>query len=131
MSSKVKPTESELEILNILWDKGPGTVRDVHEVLTKTKDAGYTTTLKLMQIMHDKKLLKRDASSKTHVFEAAVSQQQTQGQMVRKMIDTMFKGSASQLVMQALGNYKSSPEELDEIRRYLEEMDKKSKRSKN
>lgn len=130
MSSKVKPTESELEILNILWEKGSSTVRDVHEVLAKTKEAGYTTTLKLMQIMHDKKLLKRDASSKTHVFEAAVSQQQTQGQMVRKMIDTMFNGSASKLVMQALGNHKASEQELDEIRRYLEEMDKKSKRQR-
>jgi BlaI family transcriptional regulator, penicillinase repressor len=131
MSSKVKPTESELEILNILWHNGPSTVRQVHEELAATKEAGYTTTLKLMQIMHDKKLLKRDASSKTHVFEAAVSQQQTQGQMIRKMIDTVFNGSASQLVMQALGNHKASKAELDEIRAYLEGMEKKTKKAKS
>ncbi|MCD6064439.1 MAG: BlaI/MecI/CopY family transcriptional regulator [Flavipsychrobacter sp.] len=131
MTSKVKPTESELEILNILWHNGPSTVRKVHEELAMTKEAGYTTTLKLMQIMHDKKLLKRDASSKTHVFEAAVSQQQTQGQMIRKMIDTVFNGSASQLVMQALGSHKASKEELDEIRAYLEGMEKKTKKAKS
>lgn len=131
MSSNVKPTESELEILNILWDKGPSTVREVHEELILTKESGYTTTLKLMQIMHEKKLLKRDASSKTHVFEAAVSQQQTQGQMLKKMIDTVFNGSATQLVMQALGNHKASKQELEEIRQYLSDMEKKTKRSKN
>ncbi|WP_276135155.1 BlaI/MecI/CopY family transcriptional regulator [Polluticoccus soli] len=130
MSSNVKPTESELEILNILWEKGPCTVREVHEELILTKESGYTTTLKLMQIMHEKKLLKRDASSKTHVFEAAVSQQQTQGQMLKKMIDTVFNGSASQLVMQALGNHKASKQELDEIKQYLAEMETKTKRSK-
>lgn len=132
MNTNIKPTESELEILNILWDKGPSTVREVHEELTLTKDSGYTTTLKLMQIMHEKKLLKRDASSKTHVFEATVSQQQTQGQMLKKMIDTVFNGSATQLVMQALGSHKASKQELDEIRQYLAEMEKKTtKRSKS
>ena len=74
----IKPTESELEILQVLWDKGTASVREVHEELSKTKDAGYTTTLKLMQIMHEKELLKRDTSSKTHVYKAAVSQEKTQ-----------------------------------------------------
>jgi BlaI family transcriptional regulator, penicillinase repressor len=127
MSSNIKPTDSELEILNILWEKGPSTVRDVHEVLEKSKAAGYTTTLKLMQIMHEKGLLKRDATSKSHVYTANVSQEKTQGQLVKRMIDNVFNGSASQLVMQALGNHKPSSAELNEIRKYLEEMEKKNK----
>jgi len=127
MSNTIKPTESELEILNILWDKGPSTVRDVHEVLEKNKEAGYTTTLKLMQIMHEKTLLKRDASSKSHVYTANVSQEKTQGQLVKKLIDNMFNGSASQLVMQALGNHKTNKKELDEIKKYLEQIEKKTK----
>src|ERR1700721_665834 len=118
MTSKIKPTDSELEILNILWDKGPSTVREVHEVLEKSKDAGYTTTLKLMQIMHDKKLLKRNESAKSHVYTANISQEKTQGQLVKRMIDNVFNGSASQLVMQVLGNHKANSEELQEIRKY-------------
>ena len=120
----IKPTDSELEILNILWDKGPSTVREVHEVLEKNKDAGYTTTLKLMQIMFDKGLLKRDSSNKSHIYTANVSQEKTQGHLVQRMIDNVFNGSASQLVMQALGNYKASPQELDEIKKYLDEISK-------
>jgi BlaI family transcriptional regulator, penicillinase repressor len=123
-----KPTESELEILGILWEKGSGTVRDVHEVLEKSKDAGYTTTLKLMQIMHEKGLLKRDTSSKTHVYEAAISQESTQQQLLNKMIDTVFNGSASQLVLQALGNHRSSQEELDKIKQYLNEIEQQQKK---
>lgn len=120
----IKPTDSELEILNILWDKGPSTVRDVHEVLEKNKEAGYTTTLKLMQIMFEKGLLKRDSSNKSHIYTANVSQEKTQGHLVQRMIDNVFNGSASQLVMQALGNYKASPEELDEIKKYLDQISK-------
>ena len=127
MSTAIKPTESELEILNILWDKGPVTVRDVHEELSKSKDAGYTTTLKLMQIMHDKGLLKRDATNKSHVYIANVSQQKTQGHLVQRMIDNVFNGSASQLVMQALGHHNTNKAELEEIKKYLEEMEKNSK----
>lgn len=127
MTTTIRPTDSELEILNILWDKGPSTVRDVHEVLEKNKDAGYTTTLKLMQIMYEKKLLKRDTSNKSHVYTAAISQEKTQGQIVKRMIDSVFNGSASQLVMQALGSHKASSEELEEIKKYLEEMEKKNK----
>lgn len=127
MADQVKPTESELEILNILWDKGPSTVRDVHEVLEQSKEAGYTTTLKLMQIMYEKKLLKRDTTAKSHVYTANVSQEKTQGQLVKKLIDSVFNGSASQLVMQALGNHKTNKKELDAIKKYLEEMEKKSR----
>ncbi len=125
MTTNIKPTDSELEILNILWEKGQATVRDVHEELEKSKDAGYTTTLKLMQIMHDKGLLKRDTASKSHVYTANVSQEKTQGQLVKRMIDNVFNGSASQLVMQALGNHKPNGKELEEIRKYLDEMSKK------
>lgn len=122
-----KPTESELEILNILWEKGASTVREIHEVLEQTKESGYTTTLKLLQIMHDKKLVKRDASSKTHIYRANISQEDTQGQMLKKMIDTVFNGSAMDMVMQALGKHKASKDELEQIRQYLEQADKKGK----
>ncbi len=114
-----KPTESELEILQVLWDKGAATVRDVHEELLKTKEAGYTTTLKLMQIMFEKKLVTRDSSSKTHVYKAAVTRENTQNLFLNKMIDSLFSGSSAQLVMQALGNHKASREELEEIKNYL------------
>ncbi|WP_211092384.1 BlaI/MecI/CopY family transcriptional regulator [Chitinophaga eiseniae] len=127
---QIRPTESELEILGILWEKGPSTVREVHDILSQTKDAGYTTTLKLMQIMHEKELLQRDTSSKTHVYTAAISQQTTQQQLLNKMIDTVFGGSASQLVMQALGQHKSSEEELDKIRQYLSDMEKQQKKNR-
>jgi BlaI family transcriptional regulator, penicillinase repressor len=120
----IKPTDSELEILNILWEKGPSTVRDIHEVLEKNKEAGYTTTLKLMQIMHEKGLVKRDERAKSHVYTANISQDKTQKHLVKRMIDNVFNGSASQLVMQALGNHKASDEELKEIKRYLEAIEK-------
>lgn len=127
----IRPTDSELEILSVLWEKGPCTVREVHDVLSQTKDAGYTTTLKLMQIMHDKSLLHRDTSSKTHIYTAAVSQEKTQQQLLEKMIDTVFGGSASQLVMQALGQHSSSEEELNKIKAYLADIEKQQKNGKN
>ncbi|MEJ7560479.1 MAG: BlaI/MecI/CopY family transcriptional regulator [Pedobacter sp.] len=120
-----KPTESELEILQILWKKGNCTVRDVHEVLVKSKDAGYTTTLKLMQIMHEKGLVERDTSAKTHIYKALINQQKTQQHLVNKMIDNVFNGSAARLVMQALGNHSASKEEIDSIKEYLDQLSKK------
>jgi BlaI family transcriptional regulator, penicillinase repressor len=117
----IKPTESELEILNILWAQGSSTVREVHDKLVLTKEAGYTTTLKLMQIMLEKRLLSRDASSKTHVYTAAVNQEQTQGQILQRMIETVFNGSAMQLVLQALGHHKTSKAELEQIKEYLDQ----------
>ena len=125
--NQMKPTDSELEILKILWEDGPSTVRHVHERLAESKESGYTTTLKLMQIMFEKGLVKRDATFKTHIYEPSVSRDKTQKHLLNKMIDTVFKGSASQLVMQALGHHRSSPEELDMIRQYLNEMEKKQK----
>jgi len=121
----IKATESELEILNVLWAEGSATVREVHEKLALTKDTGYTTTLKLMQNMLEKQLVKRDASSKTHVYVAAVNQEHTQGQLVQRMIDTMFNGSAMKLVMQALGNHKPNKAEVELIKEYLEKKTKK------
>jgi BlaI family penicillinase repressor len=119
---QTKPTESELEILRVLWERGEATVRDVHEELSKTKDAGYTTTLKLMQIMHEKGMVKRDESNKTHKYVPLISREKTQKQFVGKMIDTLFQGSSSQLVMQALGNHKASKEELDEIQKLIDNL---------
>lgn len=120
-----KPTESELEILQILWNKGECTVREVHDILELNKDSGYTTTLKLMQIMHEKGLVGRDTSSRTHVYKALVGKEQIQQQMLDKMIDTVYNGSAARLVMQALGNHTASKEELDLIKKYLDELNKK------
>jgi BlaI family transcriptional regulator, penicillinase repressor len=123
-SKQTKPTESELEILRVLWERGEATVRDVHEELSKTKDAGYTTTLKLMQIMHEKGMVKRDESNKTHKYIPLLSREKTQKQFVGKMIDTLFQGSSTQLVMQALGNHKASNEELDEIQKLIDNLKK-------
>ncbi len=120
----LKPTESELEILKILWNKESATVREVHLELSKTKESGYTTTLKLMQIMFEKGLVKRDDSNKTHIYEPAISKQRTQKQFLDKMINTLFAGSSTQLVLQALGNQKSSKDELDEIQKYLDNLKK-------
>src|SRR6476660_6729406 len=115
---QIKPTESELEILQVLWEKGKATVREVHEVLGVYKDSGYTTTLKLMQIMFEKGLVKRDDSNKTHIYQANVSKDSTQKQMVGKMVDALFGGSTTELVMQALGGTNSpSPDELNEIQK--------------
>lgn len=118
----IKPTESELEILQVLWNKGTASVREVHEELSKVKEAGYTTTLKLMQIMHEKGLVKRDASVKTHIYQPAVSREKTQRHLLGKMIDNLFGGSPTQLVMQALGDHKATPGELDEIQKLLDEL---------
>jgi predicted transcriptional regulator len=120
----LKPTESELEILQVLWSKGNATVREVHEIPSAHKDAGYTTTLKLMQIMFEKGIVKRDDSSKTHIYRANVSRENTQQQMVGKMISSLFGGSSTQLVMQALGNHAPNREELEEIQRLLDNLKK-------
>ena len=127
MASKyVKPTESELEILNILWYKDTATVREVHEELSKSKDVGYTTTLKLMQIMHEKGLVKRDESMRTHVYQPAVNREKTQKHLLDKMIDSLFGGSSTQLVLQALGGgeQKVSAEELAQIQTLIDNLKK-------
>ena len=121
-SSPLKPTESELEILQILWDKQNATVREVHEILSEQKDAGYTTTLKLMQIMHEKGIVTRNDSSKTHIYQPNISREKTQQHLLGKMMNGLFGGSSSQLVMQALGSKKPSKAEIDEIQKLLDEL---------
>lgn len=120
----IKPTESELEILQVLWERDLASVREVHEDLAKSKDVGYTTTLKLMQIMHEKGLVKRDDSFKTHIYQAAVSREKTQKHLLGKMINTLFGGSSTELVLQALGSHKATPAELDEIQQLLNNLKK-------
>ncbi|PRD46539.1 BlaI/MecI/CopY family transcriptional regulator [Sphingobacterium haloxyli] len=114
----MKPTDSEMEILQILWEKGESSVRSVHEGLNK-KDAGYTTTLKLMQIMLDKGMVSRDTSKKTHLYKALLSKEQTQHKFLDKIINTVYNGSTTRLVMQALGNKRASKEEIELIKEYL------------
>ena len=118
-----KPTESELEILQVIWKKGQCTVRDVHEELTKNKDAGYTTTLKLMQIMHDKGMVERDTTSKTHLYKALITREQAQNTALDKILDTVFKGSTADLVIQALGQHRASKDEIDTIKNYLKQFE--------
>jgi BlaI family transcriptional regulator, penicillinase repressor len=127
MEKPIKPTEKELEILQVMWGKQGVSVKEVHECLGGEEINGYTTILKLMQIMHDKGLVTREKSGKAHLYEVVHSQTMMQGQMVDKMITTVFQGSAARLVMSALGNNKSSKEELMEIRKYLEELEKGGK----
>ena len=122
-----RPTEGELEILRIIWQQGPSTVRQVNHRLAEVREVGYTTTLKLMQIMSEKGLLTRDTRVKTHIYEAAVSQETTQAQLVSGLLDSAFGGSAMKLVMQALGNKKSSAAEIKEIRDYLDQLEKGKK----
>jgi BlaI family penicillinase repressor len=119
----IKPTESELEILQVIWKHGQCSVRDVHEELTKSKDAGYTTTLKLMQIMHEKGLVERDTTLKTHLYKALISREQAQQGALNKIISTVFKGSTSDLVIQALGQHRASKDEIDAIKDYLKQFE--------
>jgi predicted transcriptional regulator len=112
-----KPTEAELAILRVLWSRGPSTVRDVAEAMDR--GGAYTTILKLMQIMTEKGLIVRDDASRAHVYEAAYSEDHTQQQLVKDLLDRLFDGSAAKLVMQALASRRASPEELREIRRVL------------
>jgi predicted transcriptional regulator len=122
MSKKVfinKPTESELEILQVLWQEGKATVRKVHESLSNIKDAGYTTTLKLMQIMYEKGLVDRDDSGKTHIYFPLANKEKTQKLMLGKMMHTLFDGSPAQLVLRALGESKPSKEEIEQIESLL------------
>lgn len=116
-----RPTDSELAILRILWDRGPSTVRQVHDALADTRDTGYTTTLKLMQIMADKGLVRRNESARTHVYAAAATEAQTQRQLVRDLVDRAFGGSAAALVMQALNAEGATPDELRDIRKLIDD----------
>ena len=121
------PTSAELEILQILWKHGPSTVRFVNEVLNEKRRVGYTTTLKIMQIMAGKGLVIRDESQRAHIYAACPTVEQTQKQILADLIDRAFNGSASRLVMQALSTRQASGEELAEIRRLLDEMEGESR----
>jgi predicted transcriptional regulator len=122
-----RPTDAELAILNVLWDRGPCTVREVHDALSSTQDSGYTTVLKLMQIMTDKGLVVRDESQRAHVYTARSSAQKTQRQLLGDLIDRAFGGSPTRLVMQALSATKASTEELNAIREMLDQMESPAK----
>ena len=123
-----KPTDAELAILRVLWTRGPSTVRQVAEVMGR--ETGYTTVLKLMQIMTEKRLVRRDEAERTHVYEAAYTEDQTQRHLVTDLLDRVFDGSAAKLVLQALASGKASPEELDEIRKLLDKDARDSKESR-
>lgn len=123
---KIKPTESELEILQILWEHGPSSVRFVNEKLNEKREVGYTTSLKIMQIMADKALVERNTESRTHIYSPMVSEDATQKQLLQKFVDKTFRGSAMKLVMQALGNHEASDEELQKIKALIEEIENKN-----
>ena len=120
-----KPTEAELSILRVLWERGPSTVREVHEAIQRSRPTGqttgYTTVLKLLQIMTEKGLVTRDERTRSHVYRARLSEDTTQRQLVTDLLDRAFGGSAARLVMQALDLSPATPEELKEIRRLLDE----------
>jgi predicted transcriptional regulator len=122
-----RPTEAELAILRVLWDRGPSTVRDVTDALRDERGTGYTTTLKLLQIMTDKGLVRRDDTARSHVYEAVLPAEETQRQLVRDLLDRAFGGSAQQLVVQALSARRASKQELAEIRQLLEELERQTK----
>ncbi len=125
MSKKNKkgPTASELEILNLLWDEEPLTVKEIHEKLLEKKEIGYTTALKIMQNMAAKGILRRQLNGKSHLYYSAIEQDETQTNLLDKFVETTFGGSASKLVMQLLGNQKTSDEELNEIKEIIKQME--------
>jgi BlaI family penicillinase repressor len=118
-----KPTDAELEILQVLWQKGPSSVRQVHEHLSGDRDTGYTTTLKFMQIMAEKGLVRRNTDARSHIYEAAIAETDVQQQLLRRFVDTAFRVSAMSLVMQALGQHQAAGEELDQIKALIEQME--------
>jgi BlaI family penicillinase repressor len=125
-NKSIEPTKSELEILQVLWEHGPSTVRFVNDSLNEEKRAvQYTSTLKLMQIMVDKKLLTRDESQMKHIYIPAAEEQVTKGFLLERFVDTLYKGSASSLLMQLLGNKKTSKKELEAIKELVKKLDKK------
>jgi predicted transcriptional regulator len=121
-----RPTDAELSILKVLWDRGPSTVRQILEVLEKERPTGYTTVLKLLQIMADKGLVTRDRQHRTHVYAARHSARHTQGQLIGELARRAFDGSSARLAMHALSDRRASPEEIDELRRLLDELEGKA-----
>ena len=118
-----KPTESELEVLKVLWQMGRATVKQVNEEINKTKETGYTTTLKIMQIMFEKGLVSKNAEGKQHIFESKIGEEDTQKSLLNRFIDSTFQGNAMSLVMQALGNHHASEEELSELKKLIQQLE--------
>lgn len=123
METFQKPTESELEVLKVLWQMGRATVKQVNEEINKTKETGYTTTLKIMQIMFEKGLVSKNAEGKQHIFEAKIGEEDTQKSLLNRFIDSTFQGNAMSLVMQALGNHHASEEELFELKKLIQQLE--------
>jgi BlaI family penicillinase repressor len=125
MTTPLKPTASELDILHVLWDRGPSTVRDVHAALSEKRDLGYTTVLKLMQIMTVKGLVRRNEEQRAHVYEACFPAEKTKCQLAADTLERVFEGSASQLMLHALAGRRSSKHEIAELRRLLDVYERK------
>ena len=125
MSKNSKPTNSELDVLSILWKIGDATAREVHNELVKEKSTGYTTTLKIIQNMYDKELLTREPKGQTHIYSPAIAKSEIQKDLLGGFVNKVFGGSSKNLILQALGNESPSKEELDEIRAMLDQLDKK------
>src|SRR5262245_54727532 len=122
---RINPTPSELEILQVLWSRGPSTVREIHEILSKEKDLGYTSALKLLQIMTTKGIVQRTEDGRAHVYAATQPAEKTKQQFAADVLQRVFRGSTSQLMQHALSGQRSSKKEIDEIRRMLDEYERK------
>ena len=122
-NSNIKPTGAELEVLQILWKNGASTVKSINDELNKNKKVGYTTTLKIMQIMYKKRLLNRERSGRSHIYKPVPQKDETQNVLLEKILETAFAGSASKLVMHALGRSETSRKEIEEIKEYLTKLD--------
>jgi len=122
-----QPTDSELEILQLLWQNGNSTVRQINDLLNQKREVGYTTTLKLMQIMVEKNLVERDTNQRTHIYAASVTEADTQKKLLDRFVDATFRGSSLKLVMQALGSQETTQAELDEIKELIKQIENKSK----
>ena len=129
MTNDIRPTDSELEILQLLWKQGPSTVREINDLLNtdQDKNTGYTTTLKIMQIMFEKALVTRDDSQRTHVYTAAVREGKIQSALLDRFLNAAYKGSASKLALQLLGNHKTTPDELAAIKALIDQLEKEKK----
>jgi BlaI family penicillinase repressor len=125
---KKRPTDAELEVLQVLWEYGPSSVRFVNEQLSKNREVVYTTTLKMMQVMTDKEFLRRDTSRRTHIYEAVIEEEEIRESLLEKLLDTAFRGSPLQLVVQALGHEKTSPEDLKRIREIIQKLEKEKRK---
>lgn len=125
---KTNPTPSELEILQFLWKHGPSTVKQIHEELEQRKEVRYTTTLKTMQVMFERGMLKREAQGRKHIYQAAIAEEETQDVLLDRFLNKTFRGSALKLVMRALGNYDATQSDLNQLKDYIDQMEKTQKK---